>query len=234
MKYLIWSYDYSHASAGPKVLHRLCHELNLAGQEAYIGPWATNPEWDTPTAGAPLTGDWTAIYPEIVHGNPWNAPHVVRWVLNVPGKLGGDREYDPSEVVFSWDRRFLDAPLLQIPAIETDIYTDRHEPRSGELFYVGKGLAGDTAGASAITYEMRVDRHALADALNHATLVRCFDDTSGMVQIALLCGCPVWVVPTGERLEPDGFRDEYLALWPVFGEQLADFIRTTSGELVAS
>ena len=47
---------------------------------------------------APLDGDWCAVYPEIVRGNPWNAPHVARWVLNVPGLLrGGDKEYDPAE-----------------------------------------------------------------------------------------------------------------------------------------
>lgn len=228
MKYLIWSYDYSHASAGPKVLHRLCHELNRAGQEAYVGPWATNPDWDTPTADAPLDGDWTAVYPEIVSGNPWNAPNVARWVLNVPGKLGGDTTYDPSETVFSWHRRFLDAPILHLPAIELDIYTDRHQPRFGAAVYVGKGIrTRDIPGAWEITLQMRADRYDLAGLLNVAEVLYCFDDTSAMAQIALLCGCPVLVVPTGEYLEPQGFRDQYLLQWPAFEEQLADFIRAT-------
>lgn len=226
MRYLVWGYDYSHASGGPKVLHRLCHELNEAGQEASIGNgYATNPEWDTPQGV--MDSDTIAVYPEVVAGNPWNAQRVVRWVLNTPGKLGGDRVYDPAETVFSYSPLFMDAPLLHLPAIETDIYTDRGLAREGELYYVGKGSQSDTNGAAAITHEMRLDRHALADALNRATLLRCFDDTTAMAQIALLCGCPVLVVPSGQRLEPAAFRDEYLAQWPVFLEQLARFVEVT-------
>jgi O-antigen biosynthesis protein len=231
MKYIVWSYDYSHASAGPKVLHRLCHELNLAGQEAYIGAeWTTNPEWNTPTHAAPLDGDWCAIYPEVVSGNPWNAPRVARWVLNVPGKLGGDRTYQSSEYVFAWDRLFLDGvPLLNLPAIEADIYYDRRLPRHGELVYFGKGPRDYTKvhGAYEIHAEMRASRHLLADALNRATLMYCLDDVTGMTEIARLCGCPVLMVSTGERMEPDGFRERYLARWPVFRKQLATFIEIT-------
>lgn len=227
MKYLIWSYDYSHASAGPKALHRLCHELNEAGQEAYVGWPGTNPEWNTPYHAAPLEGDWCAVYPEIIGGNPWNAPHVARWVLNTPGHLGGDKTYGPAEHVFSWSPLFLEGvPLLFLPAIETDIYVDRHEPREGELFYVGKGSQGDTNGAAAITLAMRQDRYALADALNHATLLRCFDDVTAMADIALLCGCPVQM-PTDERLEPAGYREEYLGKCAEFPAQLARFVEIT-------
>ena len=224
-RYLIWSYDYSHASSGPKALHRLCHELRLAGQDAYVGWPVTNPDWDTPHFDGPITDDVIAVYPEIVAGNPYKAKRVARWVLNVPGKLGGDKVYDPSEMVFTWDRSLVDAPLLNIPHIETDIYTDRGEPREGELVYFGKG-SGNVAGTE-ITLEMRLDRHALADALNHATLLRCFDDFSGMVGIALLCGCPVEIVPTGQRYDPAGFREAYLALRPVFLQQLARFVEIT-------
>jgi hypothetical protein len=229
MKYLIWSYDYSHASAGPKALHRLCHELNEAGQEAYVGSWITNPAWNTLSREAPLDGDWCAVYPEIVSGNPWNAPLVVRWVLNTPGKLGGDTVYDPAEIVFSWSRQFHDAPLLWLPAFDLDIYTDRGEERSGEAFYVGKGH-GDMPGTE-ITYEMRLDRYALADALNRATVLYSFDDTTAMACIALLCGCPV-VMPNGERLEPAGYRERYLAEFAAFPDQLATFVRMTQSALV--
>jgi O-antigen biosynthesis protein len=225
VKYLIWAYDYSHASSGPKALHRLCHELNLAGQHAAIGNgYLTNPEWNTPH-GEP-DDDTIAIYPEVVTGNPWGASRVVRWVLNVPGKLGGDKVYDPAEVVFSWDRAFFDAPLLNIPHIETDIYADHHEPREGRLYYVGKG-AGSAHDAAPVTLGMRLDRYALADALNHAELLYSFDDCTAMTAIALLCGCPVRVVPTGDLLAPDGYREMYLARWPIFQQQLADFIRIT-------
>lgn len=234
LPYLIWSYDYSHASAGPKALHRLCHELNVAGETAYIPEfWATNPDWHEPTHAIEWQGspnrlrmpEYIAVYPEIVPGNPWNAPHVARWVLNVPGKLGGDTTYAPDEMVFTWDPQFLaDVPTLYVPTLETDIYFDRHEPRSGELFYLGK-TPGDSHGAPPITLEMRLDRYALADALNHATVLWCSDPMTGMADIARLCGCPV-EMPYG-RLEPDSFAEEYAAKVAAFPAQLRQFVEIT-------
>jgi hypothetical protein len=234
LPYLVWAYDFSHASAGPKALHRLCHELNVAGQTAYIGPqgWPTNPEWNTPTWQGPLpTGEWIAVYPEVVSGNPWNAPHVARWALNVPGLLGGDRSYPASEMVFAWDRKYLaDVPLLQTPTVDLDIYFDQHATRAGALFFVGKGrrdLLRVDGAVQEITLAMRLDRRVLASALNRAEIMYCLDEHTGMVQLALLCGCPVVIVPTGQRLEPTGFLEEYLALAAAFPAQLAAFIEIT-------
>lgn len=227
MKYLIWSYDYSHASAGPKALHRLCHELNMAGQEAYVSYSTTNPNWITPYAEASLEGDWCAIYPEIIYGNPWNAPRVARWVLNVPGLLGGDPTYDPSEIVFTWSDEFLaGAPRLWLPSFELDIYADRGEARFGQAFYAGKRY-GEVPGATEITLDMRLDRYALADVLNHVTVLYSFDESTAMVALALLCGCPVVIVPTGQRWEPAGYRERYIEEASAFPAQLDAFIRAT-------
>ena len=229
--YIVWSYDYSHASAGPKALHRLCHELNEAGQEAYIGPgWAKNPEWNTPAwLGALPPEEWIAVYPEVVSGNPWQVARVARWALNVPGLLAGDKVYDSAEMVFTWDRVYLDGvPVLQTPTVDLDIYADRHQPRSGALTFANKGQpAVRISGATEISLGMRLDRYALADALNHAEILYSLDDHTGMIQLARLCGCPVVLVTTGERLEPAGFREEYLALAAAFPAQLAEFIRIT-------
>ena len=233
MKYIVWSYDYSHASAGPKALHRLCHELNAAGQEAYIGNgWVTNPEWNTPRWDGP-TDDVIAVYPEVVSGNPWNAPHVARWALNEPGRWGGDKVYPVSEMVFTWDRKYLEGvPLLQTPTVDLGIYFDVHATRAGALYFVGKGqrdrLRIDGA-ATEITLAMRQDPRVLAAALNRAEILYSLDEHTGMTQLALLCGCPVVIVPTGQRLKPAGFLDEYLALAAEFPAQLAAFIEITQG-----
>lgn len=232
LPYLIFCYNYTHASAGLKVLHHLCHQLNLAGERAYISVSQPNPAWNTPFHLPPLDEEYIAVYPETIAGNPWDAPHVVRWVLNVPGLLpGGEPTYDPSEMVFAWVPQFLaGVPLLRLESIELDIYYDRHEPRAGEMYYDGKsylfGTHGDTTGAAPITLAMREDRYALADALNHATLLRSFDEVSGMNDIARLCGCPVRMV-NGEILQPDGYREEHQKLVDAFPAQFAEFIRIT-------
>ncbi len=244
MKYLIWSYDYDHASAGPKALHRLCHELRLRGIEAYVSG-APNPEWDTPQSG-PLSGDWTAVYPEIVSGNPWNAPHVARWVLNVPGLLGGDTTYASSETVFSWSPLFSDAPMLYLPTVELDIYTDRGEHREGAAVYTGKGIQTQAIlGAEYVTLEMRRDRHALADLLNRVGVLYSFDPVSGMNDVARLCGCPVVLISEGPRpgigmdwsgigwgyvprpFDVAAFRARYLDQIAAVPDQIARFISLT-------
>jgi hypothetical protein len=255
LNYLVWSFDYYHDSAGQKTMHRLCHELNEAGQAAFVAYELRNPDWNTPYHPGPLTGDWTAIYPEIVAGNPWRAPRVVRYVLNHPGKLGGDKVYDPAENVFFFLPVFNDAGLqperlLFLPTIELDIYRDRHLSRAGEVFYVGKGQqTRDLPGAVEITNDLKRDRHVLADTLNRATLLTCFDNMTAMIEIARLCGCPVRLVPNGDYtreqydamtdwqgigwdevpgpFDSGALRDRQLALYEAFRGQLADFIRIT-------
>lgn len=254
-KYLIWSFDYYDDSAGQKTMHRLCHELNLAGQQAFVGFPRRNPAWDTPYRNRPFRGDWIAVYPEIVRGNPWRAPRVVRYVLNHPGKLGGDRTYPSSEIVYCFSEMFNDIGLppdriMFLPTIELDIYSDRRLPRSGSVFYVGKGRqTREIPGALEITNDLKRDRALLAETLNRAEVLYTFDTASAMVEIARLCGCPVVVIPDGEvtreeydrwvgwegigwdevppPFDSDAVRARYAGLYDQFRERLVDFIRVT-------
>lgn len=254
--YLVWTFDYYHDSAGQKVMHRLCHELNGAGQQAFVAFEKRNEVWDTPYHAPPLEGDWVAVYPEIITGNPWKAPHVARYVLNVPGKLGGETTYDPSEEVFVYSPLF-NTPgvsadrILMLPAIELDIYNDRHEPREGTVFYVGKSSkTRDLPGSVEITSDLKRDQRLLADTLNRAELMYSFDNTTAMVDIARLCGCPVQLIPDGSHTEADyvaqmgpgggigwdvppdfvdssAARQRELDLYTEFQARLQDFIRIT-------
>lgn len=248
--YLIYSYPYSHASAGPKVLHRLCHELNAAGQRAYVSFPETNPAWNTPYRAPSIDPSWVAIYPEVVSGNPWGASTVARWVLNTPGKLGGDKEYDPAEIVFTYARIFHDtAPLLELPAVETDIYFDRGLPRQGAAIYGGKRGVWRAMPGTEITLEMRQEPERLAEFLNSVEVLYCFDMVSGMIDVARLAGCPVVIIPDGtldrqqwdsaagwngigwdempKHWDPVAFRAEYMMRVAAFGPQLREFVRQT-------
>lgn len=253
--YLVWSFDYYLDSAGQKVMHRLCHELNEAGQQAYVAYPKRNPAWNTPYHEGPLSGDWIAIYPEIVKGNPWKAPRVVRYVLNNPGKLGGDKTYDPSEIVYVYSELFNDIGvpperIMYLPAIELDIYFDRHLPRDIEVFYVGKGKqTRDLPGAIEITNDLKRDQALLAETLNRATVMHCFDNVTAMVLIARLCGCGVSIIPNGEYdwsqydrwvgwdglrwdetpppFDSGVIRQKQLDSYERFRERLGDFIAVT-------
>lgn len=102
--FLIAAPNYKHQSAGIRALYRLCHHLNVAGYPAAMIPKPGSkitrlPEWLTPLHSGPI-GDSIVVYPEIVSGNPFDARKVVRWALNTPGRLGGDRSYSDREMVF--------------------------------------------------------------------------------------------------------------------------------------
>ena len=96
-------------------------------------------------------------------GNPWGAPQVVRWVLNVPGLLGGDRSYASDELLFAYHERFYPGvPLLYLPWFDP-IYVDRREPRAGAVSYIGKSNSGPLPEpAPPITLAMRRDLQTLA------------------------------------------------------------------------
>jgi O-antigen biosynthesis protein len=253
--YLVWSFDYYPDSAGQKTMHRLCHELNRAGQTAFVAYEKRNPDWKTPFRSRRwMSGDWIAVYPEIVKGNPWKAPRVVRYVLNNPGKLGGDTTYAPSEIVYVFHELFNDPGvpperIMFLPTIELDIYTDRHEPREGALYYVGKGQKTRDLDAVELTNDMKRDGHNLADLLNRATVLYTFDNVTAMTIIARLCGCPVVLIPDGtyiretfdemvaspglgwdempEPFDSDVIRANEVAQYEAFRERLTDFIRVT-------
>ncbi len=140
--------------------------------------------------------------------------------------------------------------ILYLPAIELDIYTDRRLVRSGALFYVGKGQKiRDLSGAGEVTSELKRDQARLADTLNRAEVLYCFDNATAMTLIARLCGCPVVLIPNGDYtreqydrsqvmdglgwdevpppFDSDAIRASELAAYETFRERLAGFITVT-------
>jgi hypothetical protein len=108
--YYIVAPDYTHKSAGIRLLHQLCSVLNQMGYEAYVVTNKTNGELWTPRlteetkAAHYLAGKKPiVIYPEVVKGQPIGLGLPVRYVLNYPGLLGGgDKYYTENEVVFKF------------------------------------------------------------------------------------------------------------------------------------
>jgi hypothetical protein len=209
LKYIVWSYDYMDASAGQKTMHRLCHELNEAGQEASVYFQGRNPAWNTPYYGGPFDDGWLAIYPEICTNNPIPGirdGHVIRWMLNRP-----HAHYEPIGEWFSFLPLFDSGhPVLFLPTIELDLYYDQHLPRTIDTFWVGKEVqTRPLDGATMITRELTGDRELLARTLNQSRVMYTFDPISAMDEIARLCGSKVVFVP-GDKMTKDQF-DRYVA-----------------------
>lgn len=208
-------------SAGVCCLYRLCDELRRRGFSAFMaGGQCGAPHLDAPiidlAEAMRLCGrGYAVVYPETFPGNPLGSPTVMRWVLNRPGLLGGDEVYDDAELVFCYSdvhRPYIRnrvAGTLYMPAVDESIFHTNDwdiTRRSVECFYVGKSTWKDGFVDRHTAVEITRDhpaRSELGDLFRAARVLYCFDNSTLLVFEALLCGCPVVIIPDGTYTKQD-------------------------------
>ncbi len=210
--YLIMAPEYQHNSAGVRALYRLKDEIIKRGYEAKIVQkgFATN--------------DDIVVYPEIVNGNPLGGKTVARWVLNYPGLLGGQKEYDPKELIFTWDKVYCGGHVLTVPIIE-DFFRNEGLKRSGQCFWIGKGKRPDienynTDNWTEITYDWPATREELAKLLNEKETFYTYDNNTALISEAKACGCKVVIIGETDTSDFDENIKHY-------DEQIDAFIQET-------
>lgn len=121
--FVVYTSDYAEDRGGSTVLHLLVDRLNSLhkGLEpiAYVVPYGfdgynmppltTNPAYKTPLLPPWIpASEGVAIYPEVVHGNPLNARHVVRYMLYFPGINGGPpaSQYSTNDMIICYSPGF--------------------------------------------------------------------------------------------------------------------------------
>ena len=166
---------------------------------------------------------FAAVYPETAVGNPLGASTVVRWVLNRPGLLGGDAKYDAGEHVFYYSDVYLPyirnavRGKLYLPMIDESIFfCDSQE--SGDLaertlacYYIGKSTWKEGYCDRGRTFEITRDtppKSELGKLFRASRVLYCFDNSTILVYEALMCGCPVVIIPDGTQTEEDYSRLE--------------------------
>jgi hypothetical protein len=224
--FVIYAPSFVTKSAGVVCLYRLCHELRMLGFQAFMtGGQQTAqhlcaPLIDRVAAGELCKRGFTAIYPEVVSGNPLAAESVIRWVLNRPGWLAGDAVYSESEHVFYYSEIY--RPYIQnrvagklfMPTIdETIFHSDVSAPaqRSLECFYVGKSVWQDGVIDRDRAMEITRDFPAKAELgklFRASRVLYCFDNSTSLVPEALLCGCAVVIIPDGTQSWDDYKKGE--------------------------
>lgn len=221
--YYIVAPRYVRVSAGIKALHLLCHALNLAGERAYLivhpyflAEYAVNPDLLTPLLTwrllqvdharglCPIT-----IYPEVIKGNPLSAPFVVRYVLNYPGVLGGDKEFPEHEFCIAYSEALQRAVprskgALFIPTSDPNVFTpEPRVDRKGSCFYAGKykhvhkGELFDVTRDSVEIHRMGSDAQTpekIAELFRQSEVFYCYENTALAIE-AVLCECPVVFLP---------------------------------------
>lgn len=215
--FVIWAPPYVENSAGIRALYELGSDLRKRGFAAFMCGGSTEVRntnvlvISNESARDLCRSGYVAIYPEVVSGNPFGASTVVRWVLNRPGLCGGDLTYDPSEIVFTYSevyRPYISnsvAGRLYRPMIDQKIFW---APRSAAsrrdliCFYVGKSQWKEGVVDRDESLELTrswPDRSQLGKILRKSRALYCFDNSSMLIYEALLCGCPVAVVPDGTQ-----------------------------------
>lgn len=212
--FLIWAPPYTTKSSGVRALYRLCHHLNEAGYpSAMVAERAERlPAWNLAFHKG-KAGRSIVVYPEIVPGNPLRAQKVVRWALNDPGLLGGDKTYPDEEMVFVYDPQRLEAvsravskPLgprrvLWTGLIDPEvIYPDASVPKTIDCSFVYKGHTLRERfplpeGVVIEPLEARTpDMAALGDTLRRTRTLYSYDHYSNLLREAAVSGCDLRVV----------------------------------------
>ncbi|HEX5212949.1 MAG TPA: hypothetical protein VFW22_14585 [Pseudolabrys sp.] len=214
--FLIVAPSYTHKSGGIRALYRLGYHLNAAGYPTAMTPMFDRidsiPEWPTTIHDGPA-GDSIVIYPEVVSGNPLNAGKVVRWALNTPGLLGGDKFYADDEMVFTFNPSQLGlvsksvreplgpARVLSVALIDpAQIYSDPHVEKILDCVFTHKGAA--LRERFPLPNEANLQRvedttptmASLGDVLRRTRILYSYDHKSTILKEAAICGCRVLVV----------------------------------------
>jgi len=224
--YYIVSPPYTEKSAGVKVLHMLCHALNMSGQRAYMVPMAVPRQggetYCADFVAPPITAEARAfysaagkepivIYPDIISDNPLGAKRVVRYLLAYPGHNGGDKTFRSTDQVWGFSTRIARAAgtskVLFLPFWDTRIFHPpaAPKPRKGGCFYAwkwqrlyGRPLHPITAGMREINRDLSLQE--MANILCESEVFCSYDETA-VIHSAALCGCPVVLLPS------DKFKD---------------------------
>ncbi|MDH2066266.1 glycosyltransferase [Pantoea sp. GD03673] len=206
--YYIFSPDYRESSGGIQALHKLCHQINLHGGNAWMANCdIVNPAWNTPV----LDGDIyarhkaeripIAVYPEIYSGNPIKAEVCVRYMLNHEALLNGNRLDETEEDLFFWYSSQLivkepDVNFLTMVGPDLEMFSDDGRVRTTTLLYLNRvpeEKVDFTTLPDDITVISVKNPHPLAELaeiLKSASVMYTFE-WSGTCNLAALCGVPV-------------------------------------------
>lgn len=190
------------------MLHRLCHWLNEQGHDAALNTNVLHPTWNTKHDNT-VTPETIVVYPEIVHGNPLRAKRVVRYVLNHPGLLGGDKTYAKDEAAVYYAEYFRTSceaaattvlGRLYVGVVEPELFHAEGRKGQYDACYIGKGWRIAQRHpewmqiARLITAQRPLTREKLGDVLRQTKTLYSYDHMSAINHEARLCGARVMIV----------------------------------------
>ena len=199
---------------GLKVLHKLCHLLNVHGHDAYLiplnfsQPFAMYEGYQTKMITQEVyenLDDAIVIYPESWYGNYLNAPNVVRWMLGFPYKQIVDT-WNPDDLWFWYLPYFFTGEYkkdtynqLYVGEMHRDIFYDMKQERTGSCWSIRKSTV--TADKYVHPDGTFIPYHAAGDLVNLSRLFNsretfyCYDNYTYLTMQSLMCNTDTIVVP---------------------------------------
>ena len=153
---------------------------------------------------------------EALVGIPFEAKHVVRWIMNTPGVCGGDGLYSETDHIFQYhpwypvNERYKVQGLLTAIDLEYQLKTYQNQnlpTRKGGAYLIRKGHSKkhdkhpkDFVHADPLLEKMTEEE--AADFFNSIETLISYDDMTFISAQAALCGCKSIVIPgEGDRSE---------------------------------
>lgn len=208
--YFIYTPGWDRTSGGNKVMHYLCHALNLIGEECFVITDGINPDLYEYRGRHADAIDGIVIYPEIEKGNPLSAPRVVRYILSDRYK---EDELDPHGMLYYFSKGLSkgNPNVLFLPSVNPMIFNlNGSGERKLECKYIGraKGVVEilESKDAIEITRDYPKTQEEIAELFKHSRVFYAYTIT-GLIQEAILCGCPV--VLTLSEKTPSNFIEEF-------------------------
>lgn len=216
--YYIVADDYGRSDSSARVMHQLCHALNLAGAEAYLLAGETTPELRTPTLNLAIEHQHRQagvapiiVYPDSVEGDPLDAPSAVRYAWRRRPALPQDAEmcrFAPQPALLPPDRR--NEGLLAVPLVDLKKFRPDGPRGNAWVAYVEGYPDARLHFSELLKCCEIVDRYqpatqdGLIELLCRAERFYCFGESELALEAAL-CGCPVVHIPApGGALHPAG------------------------------
>lgn len=201
-------------SAGVRVMHTLCHELNSLGLDAKLLLTSNisrtpeeilNPTLNTPCINPVMAQEWPRLQEEAIvictdgfPGNPFGAKNVVRYIL---GKEMPSAHDDPNDFRVYYSKAFPAQragthPVLFLLPLDLSQFNSNNAPqRQQNMLWLGKGArfwdGQSCSDCIPITYTWPPTRPELAFHLRRTHRLYSYDAVSATNLEAVLCGATV-------------------------------------------
>ena len=256
MTFLIFSFDYDRKSGGNQVLHDLAKILSndyptyVCANKTLIDSKAICINFDKAKEISALN-DTITIYPEVISGNPFNAKNVVRYVLYYPGWHAGDKEYNKSELVITYNHEFVKNTkydksfILTVLDPKLSIMKNNAQQRDKIGLLVRKCKDFDykmnvlksykhLINLPIISIDEIIDKcnnlNELAEIYNQITLFISFDPHTYHSAMAALCGCQSVVIPSEDLSSEEFYNVQKYGV--AYGFENIDFAKLTQGKMI--